>query len=133
MTKERLRNYYTLKCEAAQLREKIIELESLAASPSSPSLSGMPSGGHSGGSALENAVVRIADLRQLYIKKLGDLVTEQSVVEFAISGLDPTERQLMRARYLDGMKWEEVCVAIGYSWQQTHRIHARALSKLADK
>ena len=37
------------------------------------------------------------------------------------------EQEVLRLRYILGMKWEEVAVKIGYSWKQTHRIHSSAL------
>ncbi|MEG0689433.1 MAG: hypothetical protein RR466_12175, partial [Hungatella sp.] len=40
---------------------------------------------------------------------------------------DTNEKNLLTYRYLRGVKWEEICVAMGYSWKQIHRIHARSL------
>ena len=37
------------------------------------------------------------------------------------------EQEVLRLRYILGMKWEEVAVKMGYSWIQTHRIHSSAL------
>lgn len=37
------------------------------------------------------------------------------------------EQEMLRLRYILGMKWEEVAVKMGYSWKQTHRIHSSAL------
>lgn len=37
------------------------------------------------------------------------------------------EQEVLRLRYMLGMKWEEVAVKMGYSWKQTHRIHSSAL------
>lgn len=37
------------------------------------------------------------------------------------------EQEVLRLRYILGMKWEEVAVKMGYSWRQTHRIHSSAL------
>ena len=51
-------------------------------------------------------------------------------IEKAIETLPSTERTIIRLYYIAGMKWEEVCVAIGYSWKQVHRIHGRALDML---
>lgn len=39
------------------------------------------------------------------------------------------EQEVLRLRYILGMKWEEVAVKMGYSWKQTHRIHSSALKK----
>ena len=37
------------------------------------------------------------------------------------------EQEVLRMRYILGMKWEEVAVKMRYSWKQTHRIHSSAL------
>lgn len=37
------------------------------------------------------------------------------------------EQEVLRLRYILGMKWEEVAVKMGYSWKQTYRIHSSAL------
>ena len=37
------------------------------------------------------------------------------------------EQEVLRLRYILGMKWEEVAVKMGYRWKQTHRIHSSAL------
>ena len=37
------------------------------------------------------------------------------------------EQEVLRLRYILGMKWKEVAVKMGYSWKQTHRIHSSAL------
>lgn len=69
---------------------------------------------------------RIA-LRKKYEKLLKELTERQAEVEAIIEALEPRMRILMRCRYIDGLTWEEVCVQVGYSWQQVHRIHAKAL------
>ncbi len=132
MTKERLRNYKNIRREVTQLQELICQLRVDIAAPRSQQLTGMPHGSSRAGSAIETAVERLVELEDLYTAKLKTLVDEQLAVEAAISSLEPAERQLMRARYIEGRKWEEVCVLIGYSWQQTHRLHARALARLCE-
>ncbi len=37
------------------------------------------------------------------------------------------EQEVLRLRYILGMKWKEVAAEIDYSWEQTHRIHSSAL------
>jgi DNA-directed RNA polymerase specialized sigma24 family protein len=53
-------------------------------------------------------------------------------IERAIESLISTERELLRLRYIDGADWTEVAAEIHYECTQTHRIHARALSKIRD-
>lgn len=40
------------------------------------------------------------------------------------------EQEVLRLRYILGMKWEEVAVKMDYSWRQIHRIHSTALLNL---
>lgn len=61
---------------------------------------------------------------------MDDLATELLAIEAAIESLDPTARLLCRYRYVDGLKWEEVCVRMNYSWRQVHNLHRRALEAL---
>lgn len=104
MTKEELRQYRSIKLEISQIERRIVELER-------------------GG--CDNDVTQ--PLRDLYREKLKTLVEEQMKIEQAIASLPPTERELMRLRYIDGADWLEVAASIHYEWTQTHRIHARAL------
>lgn len=107
MTKEQLRQYRSIKIETSQLERRIIELELL---------------GH------DYDIVQ--PLRDLYREKLRVLLDDQLKIEKAIESLNPTERELMRLRYIDGADWTEVAATINYEWAQTHRVHARALAKI---
>lgn len=133
MTKERLRRYITLKREITDLEARVREAEENITSLRSPSFDGVPSAHGSPGSPIEDAVVALVDLKEHYERKLAVMHAEQRAVEEAIASLeDSVERQLMRARYLDGQVWEEVCLTIGYAWSQTHRIHASALQHISN-
>jgi DNA-directed RNA polymerase specialized sigma subunit len=107
MTKEQLRQYRSIKIEISQLERRIIELEMH---------------GHD--------FEVIQPLRDLYREKLQKLIDGQLKIEKAIETLNPTERELMRLRYIDGADWTEVAATINYEWAQTHRTHAQALSKI---
>lgn len=49
-------------------------------------------------------------------------------IEGKIKRMDDTdEAELLRMRYLRGMKWEEVMAKTGYCRAQVNRIHGRAL------
>lgn len=37
------------------------------------------------------------------------------------------EREVLRLRYIKGMKWEEAALKMNYSWKWVHKIHGRAL------
>lgn len=38
-------------------------------------------------------------------------------------------RSILKYYYVDGLTWERVCVAVHYSWKQTHRLHKRGLQE----
>ena len=109
MTKEELRLYRSISLEICQLEQRIVRLEMM---------------GHN------DDITQ--PLRDLYRKKLTTLIDGQLRIEQAIESLDPTERELMRLRYIDGAEWLDVAAEIHYEWTQTHRIHARALNKIKD-
>ena len=55
---------------------------------------------------------------------------EIEFIEAKIDKLDEMEKKLIRLRYYKGMKWEEICVELNYSWSQTHDYHSKILKKL---
>lgn len=132
MTKERLKNYANLKEEREQLRRQLDELEATLYYPRIQRLSDMPSV-PSKENTLELMVSRHLELQSKYEAKIAEMTAEMLLIEDAIEKLEPTARMLLRYRYLDGLKWEEVCVRMNYSWMQTHRIHANALDQLTGK
>jgi len=132
MIKERLRNYANLKEEREQLRRQLEELEATLYYPKIQRLNGMPSA-PSKENTLELMVARHVELQEKYAAKIAEMTAEMIQLEAAIEKLEPTARMLLRYRYMDGLKWEEVCVRMNYSWMQTHRIHAAALNQLKEE
>ena len=133
MTKEELKSYKALTKEQEQLEEMIWELEATIGDPKTAKIDGMPHGSPSGGSGLENIVARYSQLKDRYEAKKAEILAKRIRIEEAIDSLDPDERRMMRYRYIDGLKWEEVCVKMPYSWNQAHIIHRRVLAKLRDR
>ena len=72
------------------------------------------------------------ELQDRYKAKLAELAAEQLAIEQAIEPLDTVYRMLLRYRYIDGLKWDDVCDKMNYSWRQTHYLHGRALQQLRD-
>ena len=130
--KTRLNSYRELNAERLQLLDELQQLEQLMRSPASPNMDGMPKGGSGPSNPVESLVVKHMTLEERYKAKIEALAEEQDKIETLIECLDPTERTLARFRYIDGLRWEDVCEAINYSWMQTHRLHARLLNKLVD-
>lgn len=89
------------------------------------------------------------NLLKYYDRKLAEGITRESgvdlqesralcaekvaAIEAAIEGLtDPTERLLLRLRYMEGKSWTQVGFAIHYSPSSTKRIHKRALEHIKE-
>lgn len=134
MTKEELQRYTAIKHERRQIEAELEKIKATLYGPRSQQITGMPSAPSKPGSALEEAVIEhsedLAALQEYYEGLLVRLATEQLAIEKAIESLEPTARTLLRYRYIDDRKWEEVCVLMSYSWRQAHRLHAAALKEL---
>ena len=132
MTKEQLRAYRDIKLERDKLAAMVEEVEAVLYGPRSPKLDGMPHGGSAPGSIVEEAAIKHAELLEKYRRKVAELSAALVEIENAIEVLEPRERTLIRLYYAQGLTWEEVCVAMNYSWRQVHRIHAKALEALRE-
>lgn len=130
MTKEQLREYRALKKERDDIERRLKEMEAEEPAPRTSRLDGMPRGGSGESYVLEAKMDREDELRKLYHEKKAQLDAQLLEIEKAIESLESTERTILRLYYIDGLTWEEVAVAAGYSWSQTHRYHAKALQKL---
>ena len=116
--------------ELKQLEGEIKELRRKSAAAPTQRLTGMPGSGSNVSDPTGNAAAAIADLCALYDTKVQKLCEQQRKIEEAIDSLSPSQRVILRARYIDGYEWEEVCYRCSYSWSHAHRLHAEALRKL---
>ena len=130
MTKDELKAYRDIKLERDRLLTMIEELEAEMHCPRSQRLDGMPRGGSAPSNPVENLVVKHTSLIERYQQKVAALTEAVREIENAIEILDHRERTLIRLHYIQGLTWEEVCIAMNYSWRQVHRIHSKALEAL---
>lgn len=95
----------------------------------SPNLSGMPKGGGAGGT--QGAIVKIADLETEINAEIDKLVDKREEIECVIRAVeDSTLRTLLEYRYINGKKWEEIALMMGYDYRYILKIHGKALSLL---
>lgn len=130
--KRKLAEYQDISAEAEQIREELTRLEAKRLAPGTAKWDALPGGGSGTGDPVLNPLTQLERLEARYNAQLERLAKAQLEVEDMIEGLGSNERKLMRYRYIKGLKWEAVCVAMGYEWRQTHRIHAAALDKLVE-
>lgn len=131
MTKEELMQYHSVELEVKQLAERIEELEERKTSIKSQIITDMPVGNGESMDIL-TLITKIEDSQIELVKKQSKLVDIMESIEHAIDKLeDSTDRLILRSRYLQGKKWEEICVELNYSWRQIHRLHSNILKKIA--
>lgn len=129
--KKQLHSYRDIKAEREQIAQELERVEALMTGPRGTNWDGMPRGSGQGDPIL-NMVAQHIQLQERYRVKMTELAAAQTSIEDMIETLEPMERKLFRHRYIEGLTWEEICVAIGYSWRQTHNIHGKALDKLVE-
>ncbi len=132
LNKAELEKYISLKNEAEELRLQAEYLEDDIKNLKAVVIDGMPKGS-SVNDSIGNLVARADKLRIEYLKKYDLALCELYKIERCIEGLeDETERRLMRKRYIQGLRWEDICIDLNYCWQHIHKIHARILRKISD-
>lgn len=129
-TENDIKKEYLWQYRKALLKEKAIEEEiyQLRLDKVAPSLiqDGMPHG--SGGSDLSGYAAKMDEL----FRELKEQMEKKIAVRLEISRkieemADETESLLLRYRYIQGLKWEDIALRMDYSWRGIHKVHARAL------
>ncbi|MCH5279551.1 MAG: hypothetical protein J1E60_07145 [Christensenellaceae bacterium] len=130
MTKKQLQRYRGLVSEREDIKALISELETEYASLRPSKLDGLPKGTNTSSDRMADILIRRDELLSMYRGKIESIAAELRAIENAIDGLEPTERRLMRYRYIDGLSWEEVATRMAYSTQRTYQLHGRTLKKI---
>ena len=97
----------------------------------STKVNAMPKPQNSNGDVTADTAARMADLATLTAHKLNQAVRLKLQIEQAISKLEPQERVLMRARYLEGKSWEQVAVDMHYTYRRVTQIHGKILEGIS--
>lgn len=85
-------------------------------------------GTHQCGDKLGAAVARIIDAENRVSDALELLeATEREVLATINKVSDNTLKALLYERYINGKTWEQIAVALNYSYRQTTRMHGAAL------
>lgn len=131
MTKDDLKEYTSIKKELKQIQFKLKELEERKTSIKSMIISDMNVQTSHNNNSIEDLLIKIEECIEEYNKKEIKLYNKQLEIENCINSLEPTERIIMRLRYIEGYKWEKVCVETNYSWEGIHKIHRKILKKIS--
>ena len=123
--KEYLKSY-----RRAVKREKDIlnEIQRLRADKMFPSVvnDGMPKGSNQ--SDLSDYIAILDEQIELLKEERLEKVRCYQKIEKQIRQMEnQDEQEVLRLRYITGLKWEEVAARMSYSWKHIHRIHSSAL------
>lgn len=133
MTKEELKSYKAYKYEIKSIEDSILELQTTMENVSSKPVTDEP---------MNHNAFLVDKQSELVLKKIeledrlliarANLIDIHEKIETAIEQVhDPMERTVLRMRYIEGLRWEEICIRIDYEWRQTHKIHNRALISIS--
>ena len=129
MDKKDLQQYLWLRRVIKQLEDRREELET-EATRMTVRYSDQPKGAPYDKDRMAELVVEMVELDEKIQAKLAESYELARKIEEAIGSLPEREQYLMRARYIQGERWEQIAVDMHYSWQHVHRIHANALRLL---
>ena len=79
---------------------------------------------------IDDLLIKIEEMIQRYHEKELELFNKQLDIESSIEKLEPLERNVLRYRYIDGLRFEEISCKIKYSYRTVRRIHKRSIEKL---
>lgn len=128
MDKKTLQQYVYLNKEIEKLitdKEEIINSIG-AVKPSD----GMPHGTGTG-DPVGNLISKMEKLEQKINLKIDQLVDLRDKIEDVIGRLEPKDSLLMRLRYIDGKRWEQVAVEMNYNYRHIIKKHGVILKKIA--
>lgn len=140
---QKLESYATLQRKIDNQIERLENLNATMGSPSTPNLTGLPSGGGDGTSKIERQVAKKDELE----KKIRRMIMEERQLRKELEQLietlkNPDEQTVIEMRYIDRAKWWTVCAAL-YSTEpdynekadkylkRTFKLHGSALQALA--
>lgn len=129
-----------------KIDNQIERLENLTAtmdSPSTPNLTGLPSGGGDGTSKIERQVIKKTELEEKIRRMIQEERELREELELLIDAMkNPDEQTVIEMRYFDRAKWWPICAAL-YSAEpdydekadkylkRTFKLHGSALQALA--
>ena len=127
MTLKELSQLYYLRREIEQEQQRVRELRARATSVTA-NLSGTP---HSGAISDKTAIAaEIADCEALIAAKIAESTVEYKRLVTYINGIeDSLTRQIFTARFVDGLRWEQVADRVGGSSDAVKKTCYRYLNR----
>ena len=137
MTVHELRTFFNsvrtrhFRYRAAVRREN--DLRGNTQSANTKCFSGLPPSEHNG-NGTENKYLRLISFAEKTARERRDLEEALADAMIYIAFLnDPAEFRVMKYRYVDFMKWDDIAAKMHYSRRQLTRIHSKALQHINEK
>ena len=130
MNKERLREIRYIYEEAEELKEKIIQFETMRTSPRSAVYGSERVQSSMKGDVQPSTLVTLDALLRTYNTKLRACLKIIMEFEKAIEQLSERERIIIRKHYLDGKTWSDIQDEMNMSERNLIRISNRAMKKM---
>ena len=128
MDKKRLERYRELVSEQKEILDMVGEIEAVVLSPKGQKIDGMP---HSPTVSDNTAMInKWIDLKNKYVAKTEEILDELDAIEGAIQNLRPTERAVIREKYVLGKTYDKIGRQLGYDERHIRRIAERAIAKM---
>ena len=128
MDKRTLKSYLSLCREIEILQQERAEL--LNGGLGAANNDGLPHGSGVSNPTADIAA-RAAGIAAELSQKLNECIDLRLRIEQAVNALnEPRERELMRRRYIEGQRWEQVAFEMHYSIDHIWRLHGMVLGKL---
>lgn len=125
--KEMLMRYQKAKREAKDIEIRLTELRLKYAYPSAIKYSDMPTA-HDSNHDLSDYASKLDELEQMLINKYSQCMGIEVDIYKRIDLMEnQNERELLRFRYIDDLKWSEIADRLGIVERNVYFIHGRAL------
>ena len=127
--KEYLNRYRQAVHKYNSLQEQEKQLRSQMDGPKAIEYSDMPKAHKQ--TDLSDYMVRLERILDRIANEKNEMQKIQLEIEEKIKDvMDGEQSRILYLRYIQFMKWEDICVEMGYSWRQIHNIHSKALNDL---
>ncbi|MDO4301239.1 MAG: hypothetical protein Q4D26_07615 [Clostridia bacterium] len=94
----------------------------------------IPSFGNKPTSKIENCSISIMAIEEDIQNEILEIQKDRALIRKAINLVDDEDlRQLLEARYLNELKWEEIALLLNHSYRWTLRLHGKALKNISQK
>jgi len=80
------------------------------------------------------AVVNMTRLQEQWEAKIQEYSALALRIDQAITGIrDPRGRNILRMRYVDGLRWSDICERVHYSRSRVMDLHAKGLAVFSER